>query len=69
MFRVFHNIISVINSLTIDEHTDNFIPLVDVICSREENVSANHFAHYTTNWPKVNILFVSHTKNNLIKIS
>ena len=55
--------------MTIDEHTDNFIPLVDVICSREENVSANHFAHYTTNWPKVNILFVSHTKNNLIKIS
>lgn len=40
--------------------TNNFVPLVDVICAGEQYTAPNHFAHNTADWPDVYILCVAH---------
>ena len=45
-------------------YTDDFVPLIDVIRSGEQNVAAYHFSHNAADRPKINVLLVSHAKDD-----
>ena len=45
--------------------TDDFAPLVNVICSWEQDTTSNHFTHDATNRPDVYVFLVPHAKNHL----
>ncbi len=45
--------------------TYDLVPLVDVVCSRKENSSADHLAHDAADGPDVDVLLVAHAQDDL----
>lgn len=44
--------------------TNDLIPLINVIRSREKHSAANHLAHYAAHRPNVDVLLVAHAEDD-----
>lgn len=51
-------------NLPSNEHTNYFVPLVNVICAGKQYTTPYHFTHDTSNRPNIHILCVAHAQDD-----
>lgn len=64
LFKVYLKLVHILLNTEESLLTYDFIPLIDVICAREQHAATNHFTHDAANWPNIHILFVTHAQNH-----